>query len=59
MSKVPEPELVARPVSTKKSFMQRMVEQQAEAQKRQKQGGNMRDVTPEAKKKPRTPKTGG
>ncbi|NJM38771.1 MAG: membrane protein insertase YidC [Akkermansiaceae bacterium] len=59
MSKVPEPELVARPVSTKKSWMQRMAEQQAEMQKRQKQGGNMRDVTPEAKKKPRTPKTGG
>jgi YidC/Oxa1 family membrane protein insertase len=61
MSKVPEPELKARPVSTKKSFMQRMVEQQAEAQRRQKQGAsaNMRDVTPESKKKPRPPRTGG
>ncbi len=57
MNKVPEPELKARPVSTKKSFAQRMAERQAEMQKNKSQGG-MRDVTPE-KKKPRPPRTGG
>jgi YidC/Oxa1 family membrane protein insertase len=58
MSKVPEPELKARDVSGKKSFMQRMAERQAGMQKNRPQGGNMRDVTPE-KKKPRPPRTGG
>lgn len=60
MSKVPEPELKARTVSDKKSFMQRMAERQAEMEKAKKQGGSgMRDVTPDAKKKPRSPRTGG
>ena len=60
MNKVPEPELKARTVSDKKSFVQRMAERQAEMQKLQKQkkSGDMRDVTPE-KKKPRPPRTGG
>jgi len=58
MNKVPEPELKARKVSDKKSFVQRMAEKQAEMQKAKAQGGNMRDVTPE-KKKPRPPRTGG
>jgi YidC/Oxa1 family membrane protein insertase len=59
MSKVPEPELKARTVSDKKSFVQRMAERQAELEKAKKQGGTaMRDVTPESKKK-RPPRTGG
>ncbi len=60
MNKVPEPELKARPVSNKKSFVQRMAERQAEMEKLQKQrkSGTMRDVTPD-KKKPRPPRTGG
>ncbi len=60
MNKVPEPELKARAVSDKKSFVQRMAERQAEMQKLQKQRaeGKMRDVTPD-KKKPRPPRTGG
>ncbi len=59
MSKVPEPELKARTVSDKKSFVQRMAERQAEMQKAKANGG-MRDVTPtDAKKKPRPPRTGG
>jgi YidC/Oxa1 family membrane protein insertase len=57
MNKVPEPELKARDVSKKKSFVQRMAEKQAEMQKAKSQGG-MRDVTPD-KKKPRPPRTGG
>jgi YidC/Oxa1 family membrane protein insertase len=61
MSKVPEPELKARTVSDKKSFVQRMAERQAEIERQRKQGGaGMRDVTPaDAKKKPRPPRTGG
>ncbi|MEO5916513.1 MAG: membrane protein insertase YidC [Luteolibacter sp.] len=58
MSKVPEPELKARTTSDKKSFVQRMAERQAEMQKTKANGG-MRDVTPDAKKKPRPPRTGG
>ena len=69
MNKVPEPELKARPAgpggSTKKSWVQRMAERQAELQKAREHGGHggsggggMRDVTPE-KKKPRGPRTGG
>ncbi len=61
MSKVPEPELKARTTSDKKSFVQRMAERQAEMEKAKKQGNaGMRDVTPpDAKKKPRPPRTGG
>lgn len=56
MGKVPEPEL--KPVKgAGKSWVQRMAERQAEAQKARQQGG-MRDVTPDSKKK-RPPKTGG
>ncbi len=59
MNKIPEPELKARAVSDKKSFVQRMAERQAQMQKAKANGGtSMRDVTPE-KKKPRTPRTGG
>ncbi len=57
MNRVPEPELKARAVGTKTSWVQRMTERQAEMQKRQKQGGPMRDVTPDKKKRP--PRTGG
>jgi YidC/Oxa1 family membrane protein insertase len=59
MNKIPEPELKARPVSSKKSWMQRMAERQAEMQKMKKQGNaaGMRDVTPDKKKRP--PRTGG
>ncbi len=57
MSKVPEPELKARTASSKKSFVQRMAERQAEMEKAKKAGA-MRDVTPD-KKKPRPPRTGG
>lgn len=60
MNKVPEPEL--KPVSgpAKKSWVQRLAEQQAEMQRRQQegQGGGMRDVTPDSQKK-RKPRTGG
>ena len=60
MSKVPEPELKARTTSAKKGFVQRMAERQAEMQKAKSQGGaGMRDVTPDSKKKPRPPRTGG
>ncbi len=60
MSKVPEPELKARTTSDKKGFVQRMAERQAEMQKAKSQGGTgMRDVTPDPKKKPRPPRTGG
>lgn len=58
MSKVPEPELKPVQGGGKKSWVQRMAEQQAEMQRRQKEGG-MRDVTPVASKKPRGPRTGG
>lgn len=59
MNKIPEPELKARPVSSKKSWVQRMAERQAEMQKMKRQGGTagMRDVTPDKKKRP--PRTGG
>lgn len=58
MNKIPEPELKARAVSDKKTWVQRMAERQAEMQKNRASGNNMRDVTPE-KKKPRPPRTGG
>jgi hypothetical protein len=59
MNKVPEPELKARKVSDKKSFVQRMAERQAELEMAKKQGASaMRDVTPESRKK-RPPRTGG
>lgn len=62
MSKVPEPEL--KPVKGGgKSWVQRKAEQMAEMQKAQQaarkagNGGDMRDVTPDKKKRP--PRTGG
>ena len=57
MNKIPEPELVARSGSGKKSWAQRMAERQAEMQRQRKQGGanEMKDVTP----KKRPPRTGG
>lgn len=64
MNKMPEPDLVARKDGGKKSWVQRMAEKQAEMQKLQQQrgkaggAGNMRNVTPESKKK-RPPRTGG
>jgi hypothetical protein len=62
MNKMPEPELVARKDGGKKSWVQRMAEKQAEMQKLQAQrakSGGMRNVTPEAPKKKRPPRTGG
>jgi YidC/Oxa1 family membrane protein insertase len=63
MNKVPEPELKPIKGSGKKSWVQRMAERQAELQKQQlaKQragaSGDLRDVTPDKKKRP--PRTGG
>lgn len=58
MNKVPEPELVARTGSTKKGWVQRMAEQQAEMKKQKAAGsGEMKNVTPDKKKRP--PRTGG
>jgi YidC/Oxa1 family membrane protein insertase len=56
MNKIPEPELKAKQGAPQKSFVQRMADKQAEAQKARK-NGNMRDVTPDKKKRP--PRTGG
>lgn len=59
MGKMPEPELKAGKNASKKSWVQRMAEKQAEMQKMQRQGrrpGDMRDITP---KKKRGPRTGG
>ena len=58
MSKVPEPELKARGGDSKKSWVQKMAERQAEYQRQKQQGAGMRDVTPADKKK-RPPRTGG
>ena len=62
MSKIPEPELVARKDGGKKSWVQRMSDKQSEMQRvqkaRGKSGGNMRDVTPDKPKK-KGPRTGG
>jgi YidC/Oxa1 family membrane protein insertase len=57
MNKIPEPELKARPVSTKKGWAQRMAERQAEMQKSRQGTGDMKNVTPDPKK--RRPRTGG
>jgi len=58
MNKVPEPELVARSGPTKKGWVQRMTEQQAELKKQKAAGnGDMKNVTPDKKKRP--PRTGG
>jgi YidC/Oxa1 family membrane protein insertase len=63
MSKIPEPELVARKDGGKKSWVQRMADRQAEMQKgrkaKAKSGGDMRNVTPDAPKKKGPPRTGG
>ncbi len=57
MNKVPEPELKARPVSSKKSWVQRAAERQAQIQKERQASQGMKDVTPDKKKRP--PRTGG
>ncbi len=63
MNKVPEPELKPVKGAGKQSWVQRMAERQAELQKQQlarkREGspGNLRDVTPDKKKRP--PRTGG
>ncbi|MFN5738421.1 MAG: membrane protein insertase YidC [Akkermansiaceae bacterium] len=62
MNKMPEPELVLRKDGGKKSWVQRMAEKQAEMQKAQAKrakSGGMPNVTPEAPKKTRPPRTGG
>jgi YidC/Oxa1 family membrane protein insertase len=56
MNKIPEPELKARTGPQKASWAQRMAARQAEMQKAKSQG-NLRDVTPDKKKRP--PRTGG
>jgi len=56
MSRIPEPELKPRKDAGKKSWVQRMAEQQAAAQKQRQQGGSQ--STPETQKK-RPPRTGG
>jgi YidC/Oxa1 family membrane protein insertase len=57
MNKVPEHELKPVKGAGKKSWGQRMAEKQTELQKTRQQGGAMRDVTPDKKKRP--PRTGG
>jgi YidC/Oxa1 family membrane protein insertase len=62
MSKIPEPELVARKDGGKKSWVQRMADKQSEMQRLQKErgkSGGMRNVTPDAPKKKGPPRTGG
>jgi YidC/Oxa1 family membrane protein insertase len=61
MNKIPEPELVLKKGASKKSWVQRMADKQAEMQKAQKAGKSrgMRNVTPEKPKKKRSPRTGG
>ncbi|MBC7981315.1 MAG: membrane protein insertase YidC [Armatimonadetes bacterium] len=63
MNKIPEPELKARADGGKKTWVQRMADKQTEMQRLQKEraknGGNMRNVTPETPKKKRPPRTGG
>jgi YidC/Oxa1 family membrane protein insertase len=60
MNRVPEPELVARKDGGKKSWMQRMAEQQAAIQKQRQQNSqaSTKPAEPEAPKK-RPPRTGG
>ncbi len=61
MNRMPEPELVARKVPAKKSWLQRMAEQQTEIQKQrqreiaERRGGKQESETP----KKRSPRTGG
>ncbi|MEO5715739.1 MAG: membrane protein insertase YidC [Luteolibacter sp.] len=57
MNKIPEPELKARPVSGKKSWVQRAAERQQQIQRERKDSQGMKDVTPDKKKRP--PRTGG
>lgn len=57
MNKIPEPELKARTVSNKKGWAQRMAERQAEMQKGRQGSQDMKNVTPDPKKK--RPRTGG
>ena len=56
MSRIPEPELKPRKDAGKKSWVQRMAETQAAAQKQRQQGGSQ--TTPDSQKK-RPPRTGG
>ena len=58
MNKIPEPELKARVITGKKSWVQRAAERQAEIQRERRAGQQgMKDVTPDPKKK--RPRTGG
>ena len=58
MNKIPEPELKARVITGKKSWVQRAADRQAEIQRERKAGQQgMKDVTPDPKKK--RPRTGG
>ncbi len=57
MNKIPEPELKARTVSSKKSWVQRAAERQQQIQRERKDSQGMKDVTPDKKKRP--PRTGG
>jgi YidC/Oxa1 family membrane protein insertase len=58
MNKIPEPALVARNVSHKKSWLQTMAERQAEGQRSKSNSpSSMKNVTPDKKK--RGPRTGG
>jgi len=58
MSRIPEPELKPRKDGGKKTWVQRMAEQQVAAQKQRQQGGAGSNITPDSQKK-RPPRTGG
>ena len=58
MSRIPEPELKPRKDSGKKSWVQRMAETQAAAQKQRQLGNSGSQTTPDSQKK-RPPRTGG
>ena len=58
MSRIPEPELKPRKDGGKKTWVQRMAEQQASAQKQRQLGGTGSKTTPDSQKK-RPPRTGG
>jgi len=58
MSRIPEPELKPRKDAGKKSWVQRMAETQAAAQKQRQLGNSGSQTTPDSQKK-RPPRTGG
>ncbi|MEI6606394.1 MAG: membrane protein insertase YidC [Verrucomicrobiota bacterium] len=58
MSRIPEPELKPRKDSGKKSWVQRMAEQQAAVQKQRQQGNSSSSSATDSQKK-RPPRTGG